>query len=1400
MKTTSQLKNQNIGRVPVLLVALLFTLPNCGLSWDYGNGRHGSYILTTNATIGQLYQTVCLTNDPAQYNPTNSNAIPNFQNLIITNGATLTANAWNGSTGGWVVLKVQATLSIASGSAISVSGQGYRGGVSGQQGESYAGSQSTSTSANYGGGGGGYSQGGGGGQVYYWPGAGGGYGSGGANGSTFIIGYGSVVGSYGGNSYGTVALATNYFGSGGGGGVGSSGGNGGGAIEIEAGRLLVGGQIQANGNGGGTATYYTDGGGGSGGSILLRVASASLATNNVTAMGGTAQGAAGNGGDGRIAVYYAENYAGGTTPVAYTLLDTNSDNVTIITNQPSSQISFLGSNVVFSVGVSGFSPLFFQWSFNNAPVPSATNQIFTLANLNFTNQGNYSVSISNVVGVVVSSNAYLTVLDPRDPFGDGIPNWWKTQYGLSLTDPTLGTNFPPGDLLTYQEKYLYGLNPTNIDTDGDGLSDYAEIFIYHSNPANAFTGGDGIPDGWKETNGLNPSIAYANVEAGFDGVTYLQIYQYDLTHSNQLNPNTPFAAGSSFSNYEIVNGGAHTNRFYYDHEDRLLGMETSHGVSIGYQYDGNGNLLQQSVLSRASETNGLPVLWLWLNGLTNQPGIAYANSSGNGWNNYQEYLAGANPNDPTNQPDLLNNPGVNIGSLTFPFIPSNCVVAVGQLDNSGADEIVVGADGDATATTNSLFILKEGFHGWSVQKLDIGAFGVTSLGIGQPANRPAPAIYAGLRQTGGTGKILELMNVAGVWQTNVLATSTNTAAFVLGVRSNLDLLASYAPSNGIDGGLYSIAYSTNWNSVLVDTNASHRGLGIVTPSQTQLKQLNNSPIRLLDEGGIAAGTKQITDLIPGLVSYWKLDEPSGNAMDSFGTNTLINNNGVIYDSGLIQNCADFGSSNIHEYLATGANLGISATTSCSYSLWVKMNSEINSGIQGFGSLLFQNGVYLIIQYQYNGGSRGLNFYYGRGGAGNFSNFFPTTLGTSQWHHLVFTYNMSTGEIRGYLDGIDAIDYTNNSTITSTYNFVNLFTLGCGWDSGSVDTFASCKIDEAGMWSRALSPAEVNLLYGNGFGLSYSPLSVLSEPAATNRFLWRGLSLAAGTPRTAYTNEASVFYAFVDDNDGNGQIDAGDDFVLAEYTVGSTNTSLLTLTRTPIASVYAAQSYGLASVNFLNSSNQVLFTAEPDGNIFAWTATNGTAPLQRQLFSGNYAGNAWHALTKVRTLEPGEGLAGLMVDPTNQNVCNVIFWMPQAVLPTPQPSLIETAPFAAVIPSAYPLGSNAVVTVRLWDNEGTPQLRSFNFNFLVRPTGKTPRSPLWMVRGLQSGDARHALPSGNNHTLGWNALADVGANVVTNILLRASAQDFMLTGSWSQPTPFQLNTTVALPSPIRRIRR
>jgi hypothetical protein len=280
-------------------------------------------------------------------------------------------------------------------------------------------------------------------------------------------------------------------------------------------------------------------------------------------------------------------------------------------------------------------------------------------------------------------------------------------------------------------------------------------------------------------------------------------------------------------------------------------------------------------------------------------------------------------------------------------------------------------------------------------------------------------------------------------------------------------------------------------------------------------------------------------------------------------------------------------------------------------------------------------------------------------------------------------------------------------------------------------------------------------------------------------------LASGIVRSGQTNASSVFYTFGDDLNGNNILDAGDDFVTAEYSVAATNATITTLSRQHIASSATAQSYGLASVNYLNQSNALFFTAEPDGQVFAWTATGATNPLQRQLFSAHYTGKAWHALTGVKTLEAGEGLAGLRVDQTNPNQCDVIFWSPQTQLPQIV-SVPQTAPAAAVIPSANPLGNVAVVNIRLWDNEGNDSTPFLQYQL----SGSTnwQNATLTALDGAAYNPATRVatLPTGVNHTLAWNAANDLGAGVKTNILLRARTQDFSLVGDWSAPTPFAVN--------------
>jgi hypothetical protein len=85
---------------------------------------------------------------------------------------------------------------------------------------------------------------------------------------------------------------------------------------------------------------------------------------------------------------------------------------------------------------------------------------------------------------VVSSYAKT----PDDLDDDCLPDAWEAQYGLSLsdngaTDPARqGENGDcDGDGLTNREEYLYGTNPTDSDTDGDGHSDSAEVNVIGSN-------------------------------------------------------------------------------------------------------------------------------------------------------------------------------------------------------------------------------------------------------------------------------------------------------------------------------------------------------------------------------------------------------------------------------------------------------------------------------------------------------------------------------------------------------------------------------------------------------------------------------------------------------------------------------------------------------------------------------------------------------------------------------------------------------------------------------------------------------------------------------------------------------------------------------------------------------
>jgi hypothetical protein len=62
-----------------------------------------------------------------------------------------------------------------------------------------------------------------------------------------------------------------------------------------------------------------------------------------------------------------------------------------------------------------------------------------------------------------------------------------------------------GDGLTDDREKELGTDPTNWDTDHDGLSDYDEVTIWKTDPKNPDTDGDTYQDGAEVKNGYNPA-------------------------------------------------------------------------------------------------------------------------------------------------------------------------------------------------------------------------------------------------------------------------------------------------------------------------------------------------------------------------------------------------------------------------------------------------------------------------------------------------------------------------------------------------------------------------------------------------------------------------------------------------------------------------------------------------------------------------------------------------------------------------------------------------------------------------------------------------------------------------------------------------------------------------------
>ncbi len=250
--------------------------------------------------------------------------------------------------------------------------------------------------------------------------------------------------------------------------------------------------------------------------------------------------------------------------------------------------------------------------------------------------------------------------------------------------------------------------------------------------------------------------------------------------------------------------------------------------------------------------------------------------------------------------------------------------------------------------------------------------------------------------------------------------------------------------------------------------------------------LQAAGVIVLDGAGSLTTTTQITATgevvtpfpLDGLVSYWALEDDTNSTavIDSHGDNdgTANKNTEDLSAVGRVGNCFDFDGSN--DYFDGGQGiLDAVSLGSWTFNFWIYRTSGDDDTFIGFidddfdGFIVIRNISADNILIENTSGDRlALN---------------PTDTPEDEWTMVTVTYDYITGEAKSYLNaGLEDSDSwgegeTHDIDVTGERADI-------GRDGRGDRAYTTGKIDEVGIWNRALTPEEISALYNEGNGLAY----------------------------------------------------------------------------------------------------------------------------------------------------------------------------------------------------------------------------------------------------------------------------------------------------------------------------
>lgn len=223
-------------------------------------------------------------------------------------------------------------------------------------------------------------------------------------------------------------------------------------------------------------------------------------------------------------------------------------------------------------------------------------------------------------------------------------------------------------------------------------------------------------------------------------------------------------------------------------------------------------------------------------------------------------------------------------------------------------------------------------------------------------------------------------------------------------------------------------------------------------------------------------------LTDNLISVWEMDEASGNAVDSHGSNTLTESVGTIgAATGKIGGARDFERLD-SEYFNIADNADLSmGDIDFTISAWVNLES-----VGG-------NNQIIVGKDQNAAGDREYNLYY-RGSTSTFTfetfsspnsstNLSASSFGTPStgtWYFVVAWYDAAANTMNICVnDG--AVDSTAKGTLQASGSAP--FRIGAR-AYATIENYFDGMIDQVAIWKRVLTSDERTSLYNSGSGLAY----------------------------------------------------------------------------------------------------------------------------------------------------------------------------------------------------------------------------------------------------------------------------------------------------------------------------